>query len=183
MQIRGRTIRTIWLGAGAVAVLLILIGLVAWQGGSVLGQSFSIGFVDMQRALDNHPRKASAERALQEFFQAKQREFQERAKSLGPVQRQELDRQLQQEFVQKREELLSGLDKDIRTAVEKVSRDRGVSFVLDRAVVLYGGGDLTHPGIAPLTPKEPPPPPKWHPQPPGGPPKARVPPPPAAGTT
>src|SRR2546425_8838051 len=143
MQIRGRTIRTIWLGAGAVAVLLILIGLVAWQGGSVLGQSFSIGFVDMQRALDNHPRKASSERALQEFFQAKQREFQERAKSLGPVQRQELDRQLQQEFVQKREELLSGLDKDIRAAVEKVSRDRGVSIVLDRTVVLYGGGRLS----------------------------------------
>ena len=153
MQIRGRTIRTIWLGAGAVAVLLILIGLVVWQGGSVLGQSFSIGFVDMQRALDNHPRKASSERALQEFFQAKQREFQERAKSLGPVQRQELDRQLQQEFVQKREELLSGLDKDIRTAVEKVSRDRGVTIVLDRTVVLYGGVDLTDAVIAQLTVK------------------------------
>src|SRR2546428_5003586 len=94
MQIRGKTIRTIWLGACAVAILLILIGLVAWQGGSALGQSFSIGYVDMQRALDNHPRKASSERALQEFFQAKQGEFQQRAKSLTPAQRQELDRQL-----------------------------------------------------------------------------------------
>src|SRR2546425_12222128 len=154
MQIRGKTIRTIWLGAGAVAVLLILIGLVAWQGrGSVLGQSFSIGYVDMQRALDNHPRKASSERALQEFFQAKQREFQERAKSLGPVQRQELDRQLQQEVVEKRQELLGGLDKDIRAAVEKDSRDRGFSIVLDRTVVLYGGVDLTDAGVAPLTPE------------------------------
>src|SRR3989441_10854359 len=154
MQIRGKTIRMIWLGAGAVAVLFILIGLVAWQGGSVLGQSFSIGYVDMQRALDNHPRKASSERALQEFFQAKQREFQQSAKSLGPVQRQELDRQLQQEFVQKREELLGGLDKDIRVAVEKVSRDRGVSIVLDRTVVLYGGGDLARAGVAQPPAKE-----------------------------
>src|SRR2546428_10721410 len=153
MQIRGKTIRTIWLGAGAVAVLLIVIGLIASQGGSVLGQSFSIGYVDMQRALDNHPRKASSERALQEFFQAKQRGFQERVKSLGPVQRQELDRQLQQEFVQKREELLGGLDKDIRVAVEKVSRDRGGSIVLDRTVVLYGGVDLTDAVIAQLTAK------------------------------
>ncbi|OLD49644.1 MAG: hypothetical protein AUI83_12055, partial [Armatimonadetes bacterium 13_1_40CM_3_65_7] len=127
------------------------IGLVAWQGGSALGQSFSIGYVDMQRALDNHPRKASSERALQEFFQAKQGEFQQRAKSLTPVQRQELDRQLQQELGQKREELLSGLDKDIRAAVEKVSRDRGVSIVLDRAVVLYGGVDLTDAVITQLT--------------------------------
>src|SRR2546428_6797092 len=154
MQMRGKTVRSIWLGAGAVAVLLVLIGLVAWQGGgSVLGQSFSIGYVDMQRALDNHPRKASSERALQEFFQAKQREFQERAKSLGPVQRQELDRQLQQEFVQKREELLGGLDKDIRAAVEKVSRDRGVTIVLDRTAVLYGRLDLTDAVVAQLTAK------------------------------
>src|SRR5205807_1521463 len=109
MQIRGKTIPTLWLGGAAVVALLVLIGLVAWQSGPVLGQSFTIGYVDMQRALDNHPRKASSERALQEFFQAKQREFQQRVKSLGPVQRQELDRQLQQEFVQKREELLSGL--------------------------------------------------------------------------
>src|SRR3989442_14240744 len=154
MQIRGRTIRTIWLGAGAVAVLVLFIGLVAWQGGSVLGQSFSIGYVDMQRALDNHPRKVSSERALQEFFQAKQGEFQQRAKSLTPVQRQELDRQLQQEFVQKREELLSGLDKDIRVAVEKVGRDHGISIVLDRAVVLYGGVDLTDSALAPPTAPE-----------------------------
>jgi len=153
MQIRGKTIPTLWLGGAAVVALLVLIGVVAWQSGPVLGQSFSIGYVDMQRALDNHPRKTSSEQALQEFFQAKQREFQQRAKSLGPVQRQELDRQLQQQFVQKREELLSGLDKDIRAAVEKVGRDRGVSIVLDRTVVLYGGVDLTDAVIAQLAAK------------------------------
>lgn len=150
MQIRGRSIPTVWLASSAVAVLLVFVGLVAWQSGSVLGQSFSIGYVDMQRALDNHPRKAPSERALQEFLEAKQREFQQRAKSLTPVQRQDLDKQLQQEFVQKRGELLSGLDKDIREVVEKVSRDRGIGIVLDRAVVLYGGIDLTDAVIAQL---------------------------------
>lgn len=153
MQIRGRSIPTVWLAGSAAVVLLVLVVLVAWQGGSVLGQSFTIGYVDMQRALDNHPRKASSERALQEFFQAKQREFQQRAKSLTPVKRQELDRQLQQEFIQKREELLGGLDKDIRAAVETVSRDRGVGIVLDRTVVLYGGIDLTDAVIAQLAAK------------------------------
>ncbi len=153
MQIRGRRVSTIWLAGGAAVALLILIGLAVWQGGPVLGQSFSIGYVDMQRALDNHPRKVSSERALQEFFQAKQREFQQRAKGLSPVQRQDLDRQLQQEFVQKREELLGGLDKEIRAVVEQVSRDRGVSIVLDRTVVLYGGVDLTDAVIAQLTGK------------------------------
>ena len=35
------------------------------------------------------------------------------------------------------------LDKDIRAAVEKVAKQQGVSVVLSRDVVLYGGVDLT----------------------------------------
>jgi outer membrane protein len=150
MQIRTRYIPPIRLAVAAVIVVVFGIGILVWQGGPVLGQSFSIGSVDMQRALDNHPRKSSSERALQEFFQAKRREFQERSRSLNAVQRQELDRELQQEFIRKREELLSGLDKDIRVAVEQVSRERGVGIVLDRTVVLYGGIDLTDAVIAQL---------------------------------
>ncbi len=152
MQIGKRNVPILWLVAGAV-VLLLLIGAAVWQSGPVLGQSFNIGYVDMQRALDGHPRKAASERALQEFYQAKQREFQQRAKDLSAVQRLDLERQLQQQFVQKREELLGGLDKEIRTAVEKVGRDRGISIVLERAVVLYGGMDLTDTVIAQLTGK------------------------------
>jgi outer membrane protein len=97
----------------------------------------------MPRALDSHPRKAPSERALQEFFQAKQREFQERSKNMTAFQRQELDRQLQQQILDKRNELLGGLDKEIRAAVEVAAKQAGVSVVLDRSVVLYGGNDLT----------------------------------------
>ena len=150
MQIRQRKVPTVWLVGGA-ALLLLLIGAAVWQSGPALGQSFSIGFVDMKRAFDSHPRKASSERALAEFDQAKQREFQERAKDLSPVQRQDLYRQLQQQFVQKEDELRGGLTQDIRAAVEKVGHDRGISIVLDRQVVLYGGVDLTDAVIAQLT--------------------------------
>jgi outer membrane protein len=93
----------------------------------------------------------SSERALAEFYQAKQREFQQRAKELSPVQRQDLDRQLQQQFVQKEDELRGGLTQDIRAAVDKVGHDRSISIILDRQVVLYGGVDLTDAVIAQLT--------------------------------
>jgi len=151
MQIRGKQIKPLWLAAGGAVLIALVVVLVVWARVPAVGQSFSIGYVDMQKALDGHPRRSSSEKALQEFFQAKQREFQSRSKTLTAVQRQELDRQLQQQFVEKREELLSGLDKDIRTAVEKVAKDRGVGIVLDRGVVLYGGTDLTEPVIAQLT--------------------------------
>ncbi|MBI3998385.1 MAG: OmpH family outer membrane protein [Armatimonadetes bacterium] len=139
MRVDGRKVAIV---AGLVVVVVVAAGLLVRQA-PALAQSFSVGFVDMQRALDNHPRKASSERALQEFFQAKQREFQERSKTMTAFQRQELDRQLQQQILEKRNELLGGLDKELRGAVEVVAKVAGVTVVLDRAVVLYGGTDLT----------------------------------------
>lgn len=129
--------------AAGVVVIVAVGAWLFWQNTPAFGQSFSIGFVDMQRALDSHPRKASSERALQEFFQAKQREFQDRSKGMTAFQRQELDRRLQQQILDKRNELLGGLDKEIRAAVEAAAQQAGVSVVLDRSVVLYGGTDLT----------------------------------------
>ncbi len=130
--------------AVGVVVILGIAGYLAWQKAPIVyGQSFSVGYVEMQRALDSHPRKVSSERALQEFFQAKQREFQERSKGMTAFQRQELDRQLQQQILEKRSELLGGLDKEIRAAVETAAKQAGVTVVLDRTVVLYGGTDLT----------------------------------------
>jgi len=134
--------RKIAVAAGLVVIVAVAAVLFVRQA-PVLGQSFSVGYVEMQRALDNHPRKISSERALQEFFQAKQREFQERSKGLTAFQRQELDRKLQQEILEKRNELLGGLDKELRAAVETVAKQASVSVVLDRSVVLYGGTDLT----------------------------------------
>lgn len=153
MRIRGKQIAPMWLAVagGVVIALVVVLGL--WAGAPALGQSFSIGYVDMQKALDSHPRRAASEKALQEFFQAKQREFQSRSRGLSAVQRQELDRQLQQQFLGKRTELFSGLDKEVRQAVEKVAADEGISIVLDRTVVLYGGTDLTDAVIAQIAKK------------------------------
>lgn len=124
--------------------VVVAVGLaVALRQVPAFGQSFAVGYVEMQRALESHPRKASSERALQEFFQAKQREFQERSKNMTAFQRQELDRQLQQQILERRNELLGGLDKELRTAVEAVAKQAAVTVVLDRTVVLYGGTDLT----------------------------------------
>lgn len=137
------SVRGVVIAVGVIAILVIAGFLVVQKVPIATGQSFSVGYVEMQRALDSHPRKVSSERALQEFFQAKQREFQERSKGMTAFQRQELDRQLQQQILEKRSELLGGLDKEIRAAVETAAKQAGVTVVLDRTVVLYGGTDLT----------------------------------------
>jgi outer membrane protein len=140
---------------GGAVVVVVAIAVVVLGRGSVpaFGQTISIGVVDMQRALDAHPRRAASERALQEFFAAKQREFRERSKGMTAEQRQLLDRELQQQVLLKRQELLGGLDKEIRTMIEEVARTEGVGIVLERSVVLFGGVDLTEAVIKKVTGK------------------------------
>lgn len=127
----------------AVVVVVAAAAVLLARGGVALGQSGQIGFVDMQKALDAHPRKAPSEQALNEYARAKVSEASQRAKGLTPAQQQELQRKVNEDIFNKRQELLSGLDKEIRAAVERVAKARGIAIVLEKSVVLYGGVDLT----------------------------------------
>ena len=127
----------------AGVVIVAALGFVVARSGPALGQSLTIGYVDMVRALDAHPRKASAESALKEYAQAQIAEVQQRLKGASAGQQDEIRRQVNAELIKKRQELIGGLEKDIRAAVEKVAKAQGISIVLSREVVLYGGVDIT----------------------------------------
>lgn len=127
----------------AVIVVLAAAGYLAARSGPAFGQSMTIGYVDMPRALDAHPGRASAESALRDYAQAQVADAQQKMKTMSATQKQDLQRQVDQQIFKKRAQLLGGLDKDIRAAVEKVAKQQGVSVVLSRDVVLYGGVDLT----------------------------------------
>jgi outer membrane protein len=124
-------------------VIVAALGFVVARSGPALGQSLTIGYVDMVRAVDAHPRKASAEGALKEYAQAQIAEVQQRLKGASAGQQDEIRRQVNTQLLKKRQELIGGLEKDIRAAVEKVAKEQGISIVVNREVILYGGVDLT----------------------------------------
>jgi outer membrane protein len=127
----------------AVVVLAVVAAAVTTAGGGPTGGSLVVGYVDMQRALDAHPKKASSEEALNQFARAKAAELRRLAQNKSAAEQANLARRIQEEILRRRAELLQALDKDIRAAVERVAKRAGVSVVLDRTVVLYGGVDLT----------------------------------------
>lgn len=137
-----RNAKVIGIAAAGVVIVAALAYVVA-KSGPALGQSFTIGYVDMVRAVDAHPRKASAEAALKDYAQAQIAEAQSRLKGASAGQQDEIRRQVNQQLLKRRQELIGGLEKDIRAAVEKVAKDQGISIVLNREVVLYGSVDLT----------------------------------------
>jgi len=127
----------------ALVALAVVVAAVTTAGGGPVGATLVVGYVDMQRALDAHPKKASSEEAFNQFARAKAAELRRLAQNKSPAEQADLARRTQEEIFKRRAELLSALDKDIRAAVERVAKRAGVSVVLDRTVVLYGGVDLT----------------------------------------
>lgn len=138
-----RNTRRLLVVVAAVVAVGLAAAVVTAAGGGPIGAPFTVGYVDMQRALDAHPRKASSEEALNQFARAKAAELRRAAQGKSTAEQANLARRTQEEILRRRAELLAALDKDIRAAVERVARRAGVSVVLDRTVVLYGGVDLT----------------------------------------
>ncbi|HYM90109.1 MAG TPA: OmpH family outer membrane protein [bacterium] len=134
--------KTISIVAAAI-VVVAAVGFVVARSAPALGQSVTIGYVDMPRAIEAHPRKASAEGALKDYAQTQIADAQQRMKGMAAGQREEVQREVNAQLLKKRQELIGGLEKDIRAAIEKIARDQGISIVLSREVVLYGGVDLT----------------------------------------
>jgi len=138
--------RTIGIAA-AVIIALAASGYIVARSGPALGESFTIGYVDMAKAIEGHPKKAGAEAALKDYAQAQIADAQQRMKTMTPEQQAELRNKVNQDLVKKRQELIAPLEKDIRAAIEKVAKQQGIAIVLSRDVVLYGGVDLTDPVI------------------------------------
>lgn len=145
-----RRTKALIIAVGAVVVVAVAAWGLTATGGAAIGQPLTIGYVDMQRALDNHPGRASSEEALNQFARARMTQVQQQARGRSQAEQMRLAQRAQEEILQRRTELLTRLDKDIRAAVEKVAREAGVMIVLDRSVVLFGGRDLTEPVIQEL---------------------------------
>ncbi len=138
-----RKTRRLLVVVGAVVVLAVAAAAVTTATGGPAGGALVVGYVDMQRALDAHPKKASSEEALNQFARSKAAELRRLSQNKPPAEQAALARKTQEEILKRQTELLQALDKDIRAAVERVAKRAGVSVVLSHTVVLYGGVDLT----------------------------------------
>ena len=109
-----------------VALALVFIGSVVALGLSQLGTSTasaassSVGVVDYRKVMMSHPDYASASNEMQKAMQ-----------------------QAQMELQQKEQDLISGIQQKIDDAVKQVAEAKGLSVVIDKSAVVYGGQDIT----------------------------------------
>jgi outer membrane protein len=120
--------------------------------------AYTIGYVDTARVLASYKGAKSAQAQMQAELAEYQKAFAERQKKIMEAQKagksqaeiQKMTEQYERELAplkQKAASLEQRLSKDVKTKIEAkintIAKNRKVDVVVDKAVVLYGGVDLT----------------------------------------
>ena len=102
---------------------------------SAASSESAIGVVNYQMLLSQVP-------DLQEIDNA-QKDFDEKSKTMNDTEKQRYYQQLQERLSNKEKELMDPVLKKIETTIKKVADKKGLSVVVDKNTVVYGGLDIT----------------------------------------
>ena len=140
----------------SVVIALVFIGsvvaLALTQSGGIASAapSSTVGVVDMNKILIEHPDRQGAETALKSELEAAQKEFSERESGMSDAEKESYSRQLQERLANKESELMEQLLKKVEEVVKQVADAKGLSIVVSKAAVVYGGTDITQDVISRL---------------------------------
>ncbi|WP_301859287.1 OmpH family outer membrane protein [uncultured Megasphaera sp.] len=140
--------RNIKIFSGVIALIFVLsiAGLAVMQMGNPVNAapSSNIGVVDMSKVITPDNQDAvDMQKQLQQAGEDMQKQFEEQSANMTDEQKQELFQKMQGDMAKKRDEIFKGLQDKINTAVGNVANTKGLSLVVDKRAVLYGGTDIT----------------------------------------
>ncbi len=134
----------------SILIALVFIGsvvaLALTQSGSGIASaagSSNVGVVDYRQIMGQHPKLQTADQEMQQAVADAQKEFEEKSAGMGDQEKQEYYQQTQQRLQQKQQELLEPIEKSVEESIKAVADAKGLSVVLDKSTVVYGGQDIT----------------------------------------
>ena len=80
---------------------------------------------------------------MQQAVQEAQKDFETKSANMSDQEKSDYYQQTQQRLQQKNQELMEPIQKDIEDAVKSVAEAKGLSVVLEKSTVVYGGQDIT----------------------------------------
>jgi outer membrane protein len=128
----------------ALMAFLVCGGMVmALPGKALAADASAVGVVDYALLLNSHPDMPKTNETLKAEAEQLKKEFESKASGLSDKDKQELDTKLKQRWMSKERELMSAIMNSIKTAIREVAEAKGLTVVVDKAAVLYGGQDIT----------------------------------------
>jgi len=130
-----------------IAVVFVgsVVALALTQSGSGIASaaSSSVGVVDYRQVGSQHPQLAAANAEMQKASQEAQADFETKSASMNDQEKSDYYQQTMQRLQQKNEELMEPIENSIQDAVKKVAEKKGLSVVIEKGAVVYGGQDVT----------------------------------------
>ena len=127
------------LGCFALSVTQSGFGKVA----SAASSESAIGVVNYQMLVAQSPDLASVNEAMNKEIKAAQDEFNEKSKTMNEAEKRRYYTQTQERLANKQKELMDPVLKKIEAAIKKVADKKGLSVVVEKSTVVFGGVDIT----------------------------------------
>ena len=144
----------------SIAIALVFIGSVVaialtttGAGIASAASSVNVGVVDREQVLSQHPDGESFTSQMQAAVTEVQKDFEEKSQGMTDQEKADYYRQCQQRLSQKQSELMEPILKSVDDTIKKVADAKGLSVVIEKAAVVYGGTDITQDVISRLTKK------------------------------
>lgn len=133
-----------------VLLALVFIGSVVAIALSQSGSGFAsaagssnVGVVDYRQLVTTHPDFASAEEQMKATYNEQQQKLQENAASMSDEEKAAAYQEAQKAIQGQEEALIRGIRDKVDEAVRSAAETRGLTVVLDKNSVVYGGQDIT----------------------------------------
>lgn len=131
----------------AVFFMLGVVGLALSQSGqsSVASASATsnIGVVNYQILISQHPDMAKAQEAMQAEVEQAKKDFDTKSATMNDKEKQDYYAQVQQRLSLKQQELTGPVFDKVEATIKAVADAKGLSVVMDKSNVVYGGQDIT----------------------------------------
>ncbi|HPA59197.1 MAG TPA: OmpH family outer membrane protein [Synergistales bacterium] len=113
-----------------------------------------IGVIDPQKVLFQHPKFEQAQRQIKTVVEKKQAEAKDAIdKTSDNNEKQRIFETKRQEAAREEQKIMEPIFKDIDLAIRTVAKAKGVTVVLDKTQVFFGGADITEDVIQELKKK------------------------------
>ena len=134
----------------SIIIALLFVGSVVaialTQSGNGIASAASggnVGVVDYRQIMSQHPDLKNIETQMQSSVEEVRKEFEEKSAGMNDQEKQDYYQQSQERLRQKQQELLDPVEQSIRDAIKKSADNKGLSVVIEKSAVVYGGTDIT----------------------------------------
>lgn len=131
----------------AAFFMLGVIGLALSQSGSssaaAASNSSNIGVVNYEMLVSQHPDTAKVQETMQAEQEQAKSDFESKSASMNEKEQQAYYNQIKQRLSLKQQELIDPVLKKVDATIKTVADAKGLSVVMDKSNVVYGGQDIT----------------------------------------